>query len=139
MEINGKNLGRILNADLKGYKELYPNRKEKGYCACMDLVPHAQKCKGMLTVMDVLKKKRKYELPDSIRTIRGTRKYGSGEIWLDEISRIAYLYIGKDNCGRDVVLNLGGETANKGDIMIGEINKMGYPHVFFDKRVFPKG
>ena len=38
MEINGKNLGRILNADLKEYKELYPNRKEKGYCACIDLV-----------------------------------------------------------------------------------------------------
>lgn len=138
MKINGKNLGRILKADLKEYKKLYPNARERGYCPCMDLTSHTQYCNGMITVMDALKKRKEYELPDSIRTVSGVREYKSGEVWLDENSRIAYLYIGKDNNDQDVVLNLGGETTKKGEIIVGKVNEKYDQDIFFDKKVFPK-
>lgn len=138
MKINGKNLAKILKVNPKDYKELYPNRKEAGYCPCMDLFSHTEYCNGMLTVIEAFNRKHKYEIPDSIRTISSARNYKSGEVWIDKTLKIAYLYIGKNKEDKDVVLNLGGETSNAGKIMTGRVNKKHEEDIFFEKRVFPK-
>ena len=138
MKINGKNLAKFLKVDAKDYRKLYPNRKRLGYCAYKELLGDAKHCQGMITVMEALDKKMEYELPSSAHTISAYKKYKSGEVWLDETLRIAYLYIGKDAVDKDIVLNLGGETSETGKVIIGKINERYGKDIFFDKRVFPK-
>ncbi len=138
MRFNGKTLANVLRVHPKDYKVLYPNIKEPGYCPCMDLTGRTKYCNGMITVMDALKRSKKYELPDSLRTVSAVKKFKSGEVWIDETLRIAYLYIGKQNQDKDVVLNLGGETEKKGEIQVGKVNEKYAEEIFFDKKVFPK-
>lgn len=137
--ISGKGLAKLLGVNPNDYQALYPNMKEKGYCPCMDLTSHTLYCQGMLSVMDALKKDKNYQLPIPTYPTSSVRKYKSGEVWIDEAYKIAYLYIGKSKDNLDVVLNLGGETSKKGEIQTGRINEKFQEEIFFDRRVFPKG
>jgi len=137
-QISGKTLSKILGVNPREYKVLYPNIHEKGYCPGMDLMGHTQDCQGMMTAMDALKRNKSYQLPIPTMTISTPRAYKSGEIWIDEMYKIAYLYIGKSKNDMDVVLNLGGETSKRGEIQTGKINKKFDNEIFFDRRVFPK-
>ena len=135
--ISGKDLCTLLGVRPGDYTSLYPNRAESNYCPCIDLAIGGE-CHGMLTVMQVLTKNEIKEFPEGTAKV-DDREYRSGEVWIDKSYDIAYLYIGQSPKGRDVVLNLGGDTSNKGNIEVGHIDKR-LKYIFsFDKKVFPKG
>ena len=76
--------------------------------------------------------------PEGIKSVK-KGKYKSGEVWMDNFYEVIYLYIGKTPEGRDVVMDLGGDSPYAGRIEQGVINgrrdKDG--RIFFDRRLFP--
>jgi hypothetical protein len=138
--ITGKDLSSFLGVHPGDYTSLYPNRpnNDKGnYCPCLDLKIGGE-CHGMITVMEVLTKNEIKEFPEGTAKVN-EGEYKSGEVWIDKSYDIAYLYIGQSPKGRDVVLNLGGDTSNQGNIEAGCIDKRLKYILSFDRKVFPKG
>jgi hypothetical protein len=137
--ISGKDLCTLMGVRVRDYVQLYPGRNEEGYCACMDLGDKLlhENCNGMLTVMKVLTKNELTEFPEeTVRVSDG--EYRSGEVWIDQCERIAYLFVGQLPNKKDVILNLGGETYNQGNFEIGYINgKKPTGRIHFSKKVFP--
>lgn len=64
-------------------------------------------------------------------------KYNSGEVWADSFYGVIYLYVGKTLDGKDVTLQIGGDSINAGQLEQGIINAGGQNRVFFHKRLFP--
>jgi len=147
--IPGQDLQEFLSAKSADYAILYPHLGEEGYCPGMDLLIKHEKhehglCKKMFTVMDVLEKMETLNFPKNIMRINALGRYKTGEVWVDDMFNIAYLYLGKLHEGKyvwkekDVVLNLGGETSDYGEILIGHIGNAKEKKIFFNRRVFPK-
>lgn len=143
--ISGKELAKFLNINPRKYRVLYPNIKEKGYCPGMDLSIHTSECQGMYTVMNALKIKEinGFETEEIEKFPAGIRrndlgKYKSGEVYVDDVLNVAYLYLGKSSKDEDIVLNLGGNTKHKGNIQRGHINRKKDNDIFFDKKLFPR-
>jgi hypothetical protein len=138
--ISGKDLGKLLGVKPRDYNALYPNRKSisnnPSYCPCLDLGIGGD-CHGMITVMNALTRNKINEFPEDTEKI-SEGEYKSGEVWIDKSYDIAYFYIGKTSVGRDVALNLGGDTYNKGNIEIGYVNKGNRARLNFDRKIFPK-
>jgi hypothetical protein len=134
--ISGKELTELLGIDPQEYLPLYPNIGSEKYCPCSDV--GLNDCHSMYTVMEALARPK---IPGFPRTTRkhSDSKYKTGEVWLDTFYSVAYLYLGKTANGRDVAMNLGGDTGSKGEIAIGRINKNEGSNIFFDTKVFPRG
>ncbi|MBT3297612.1 hypothetical protein HN385_01705 [archaeon] len=64
-------------------------------------------------------------------------EYKTGEIWKDTYYDVIYLYVGKFNEEKDVVINLGGDTGRMGCLEQGVINSGDEGRIFFDKKLFP--
>jgi hypothetical protein len=142
--ISGKELAEFLGVRPWDYRVLYPHLGEKDYCPCVDVGTDPRDCQKMLTVMEALDEKRKIkDFPERTTRITSGRRR-SGDVLIDDVIDIAYLYIGKIiNPVRkkdvDVVLNLGGVTSEWGKIQRGYMNKTIHNNkLFFSKNIFPK-
>jgi len=71
------------------------------------------------------------------RVSRG--KYKSGDVWMDTFYDVMSLYIGKTHEGKDLVIRLGGDTPNAGQLEQGVINSEEDEdgRIFFDRKLFP--
>jgi hypothetical protein len=138
--ITGKGLSFLLGVKPRDYVNLYPRKRTSGYCACNDLEMGEENkkiCHGMDTVMKILTSSEIKDFPEgTVKVSNGP--YKSGEVYINEEYNIAYLYVGRDSLGRDVAINLGGETFNKGGVEIGHINSNKAGRISFDRKVFPK-
>ena len=137
--ISGKDLSEFLGVKPGDYNILYPNKPRDGginYCPCIDIAIGGE-CHGMVTVMDALTRNEIKEFPQGTTNV-SEGKYQSGDVWIDKSCDIAYLIIGQSPAGRDVVLNLGGDTYNKGNIELGLIAKKDMSVLFLEKKVFPR-
>ena len=140
--ISGGELAKFLNIHPADYNVLYPNRKGHRtrlgdkYCPCIDLGINSDMCQGVLTVMDALKIPEIKDFPVKILPVT-FGKYKSGDVLVDEGFDIAYLYIGKSFNDEDVVLNLGGDTGERGNIQRGYVNNKEDNTLFCTKRLFP--
>ncbi len=129
--VSGKELEEMIGINPEDYVGLYSGLGEKNYCPCKDIKIEGR-CKGMITVMEAFKQEEIEGVPLKIKAVR-EGKYRTGDIYVDNMFDLVYLYLGKSPRGRDVALNLGG------GIEIGNINKnRTRGKLRFDRKVFPR-
>jgi hypothetical protein len=137
--ISGSKLVELIDREAKDYEILYPSRGIKDYCLCGDI--GITDCHGMITVMDVLKKDSIEGIPEITQIIKKGR-YQSGDVWLNGLLQITYLYVGKTKSnpnGIDIIINLGGDTNTKlvGTVELARLDFKYEKRVLFDKKIFP--
>ena len=86
---------------------------------------------------DALRKTKQFyrKLPEKLEVVK-QGDYKSGDIWLDKSYYICYLYIGKNEEGKDLTINLGGDTTRLGRL---EESIIGHEDskIKFDEKIYP--
>jgi hypothetical protein len=120
-EISGRDLAKLMGVDPKQYQQFSVHRF--GHSA---LDPKDIFGDGKIVT----------NFPEGVKRVaRG--KYKSGEVWMDTGYEVIYLYIGRTLKGKDVVMELGGDTPYAGTLEQGLINSGGKCRIFFDQKLFP--
>ena len=119
--ISGESLATLMGVDAETYRTANIPRFGHSFLHPSEILTEAKVVEGF---------------PEGVQ--RATDgKYKSGEVWMDTFYEVMYLYIGKTPEGKDLAIELGGDTPYAGRLEQGVVNSGDEGRIFFDRKLFP--